>query len=94
MIRRYSRSNDLKGLTQVFTTFGPLALLWWAAVLSVNVSFWLTVAVVLLISLFFLRVFARMHECGHGSLFRSQRLNRWFGFLLGVAAGMPLPPCR
>ena len=89
MIRRYSRSNDLKGLTQVFTTFGPLALLWWAAVLSVNVSSWLTVAVVLLISLFFLRVFALMHECGHGSLFRSQRLNRWFGFLLGVAAGMP-----
>ena len=43
----------------------------------------------LLISLFTLRVFALMHECGHGSLFRTQPLNRAFGFLLGVVSGMP-----
>jgi omega-6 fatty acid desaturase (delta-12 desaturase) len=30
-----------------------------------------------------------MHECGHGSLFRTQCLNRAFGFLLGVVSGMP-----
>ena len=35
------------------------------------------------------RVFARMHECGHDSLFRTQRLNRTFDFLLGVLSGMP-----
>ena len=43
----------------------------------------------LLISLFTLRAFVLMHECGHGSLFRSQWLNRAFGFLLGVVSGMP-----
>ena len=60
-----------------------LALVWWAALLSVNVSLWLTAAAILLISLFSVRVFALMHECGHGSLFCTQRLNRTFGFLLG-----------
>lgn len=30
-----------------------------------------------------------MHDCGHGSLFRSVALNRAFGFALGVVAGMP-----
>jgi omega-6 fatty acid desaturase (delta-12 desaturase) len=30
-----------------------------------------------------------MHECGHGSLFRTQWLNRAFGFILGVISGMP-----
>jgi omega-6 fatty acid desaturase (delta-12 desaturase) len=30
-----------------------------------------------------------MHECGHGSLFRSGRLNRSFGFVFGVLCGMP-----
>ena len=30
-----------------------------------------------------------MHECGHGSLFRSGRLNRGFGFVFGVLCGMP-----
>jgi acyl-lipid omega-6 desaturase (Delta-12 desaturase) len=89
IIHRHDNSNDLKGLAQVSMTFGSLGLLWWVAALSDRVSGWLTVPVVLLISLFTLRIFALMHECGHGSLFRSQRLNRAFGFLLGVAAGMP-----
>src|SRR6201999_4124455 len=46
-------------------------------------------AIVLAMSLFTLRVFALMHECGHDSLFRTARLNRSFGFLLGVISGMP-----
>ena len=89
IIRRHARADDVKGLTQVLTALASLALLWWVAVLSVHVSHWLTVAAVLLISLFSLRVFVLMHECGHGSLFRTQWLNRAFGFLLGVVAGMP-----
>jgi acyl-lipid omega-6 desaturase (Delta-12 desaturase) len=44
---------------------------------------------VLLMSLFLLRVFVLMHECGHGSLFRTGRLNRAFGFIFGVVSGMP-----
>jgi omega-6 fatty acid desaturase (delta-12 desaturase) len=89
IIRQHSKSSNLKGLAQVATTFGSLAVLWWAAAMSVGVSVWLTAVSVLLISLFTLRVFALMHECGHGSLFHSQGLNRGFGFLLGVVAGMP-----
>ena len=89
IIRQHSKSNNLKGLTQVATTLGPLALLWWLAVTGLGGSVWLMAGSVLLISLFTLRVFALMHECGHGSLFRSKRLNRAFGFLLGVTAGMP-----
>jgi omega-6 fatty acid desaturase (delta-12 desaturase) len=87
--RRHARADDVKGLTQVLTTLVSLALLWWLAVLSVDVSRWLTVAAVFLISLFNLRVFALMHECGHGSLFRTHRLNRASGFVLGVVSGMP-----
>ena len=79
----------IRGLTQVLITLALLALVWWATVLSVNVSLWLTAAAILLVSLFSVRVFARMHECGHDSLFRTQRLNRTFDFLLGVLSGMP-----
>jgi acyl-lipid omega-6 desaturase (Delta-12 desaturase) len=89
IIREHSQSSNAKGLVQVATTFVALAALWWTAYVTAQVSAWLTVLCVLLISLFTLRVFALMHECGHGSLFRSQRLNRVFGFLLGVIAGMP-----
>jgi acyl-lipid omega-6 desaturase (Delta-12 desaturase) len=65
------------------------SVLWWIALRSVHISYGLTVAAVLLISLFTVRAFALMHECGHGSLFRTQRLNSAVGFLLGVLSGMP-----
>ena len=89
MIGRYARSDDVKGLTQVFTTLVPFALLWWAAIWSAGVFPWLTVIPLLLISFFTVRVFGLMHECGHGSLFRSPWLNRAVGFILGVVSGMP-----
>jgi acyl-lipid omega-6 desaturase (Delta-12 desaturase) len=89
IISRYAQADDVKALAQVATTLVPFALLWWAALMSVHVSYWLTAAAVLMISLFTLRAFVLMHECGHGSLFRSQRLNRAFGFILGVVSGMP-----
>jgi omega-6 fatty acid desaturase (delta-12 desaturase) len=89
MIARYAKSEDLKGSIQVLTTLLPFALLWWAAVRSAASSPWLTAGLMLLISLFTLRAFGLMHECGHGSLFRSCSLNRLVGFLLGVMSGMP-----
>jgi acyl-lipid omega-6 desaturase (Delta-12 desaturase) len=89
IIRRHAQANNIRGLIQVLSTLAFFAVLWWAAVSSVAVSRWLTVAAALLISLFSLRVFTLMHECGHGSLFRTHRLNRTFGFLLGVISGMP-----
>ena len=89
MIGRYTRSDDLKGLTQVLTTLVPLGILWWAAVRCAAVSWWIAVLPAALIILFDVRAFGLMHECGHGSLFRSNRLNRLVGFLLGVVSGMP-----
>ena len=89
MIGRYTKSSDIKGLKQVFATLVPLALLWWAAVRCAGVSPWLALLPLLLIILFTVRVFGLMHECGHGSLFRSRRLNRLVGFFLGVVSGMP-----
>ena len=71
IIRRHAQADDVKGSTQVVTTLGSLALLWWAALASVHVSYWLTGRAVP-ISLFTVRAFALMHECGHGSLFRTR----------------------
>jgi omega-6 fatty acid desaturase (delta-12 desaturase) len=89
IIDRHVKPDNLRGLAPVLTTLLPLAALWYAAVLSAQVSYWLTAGVVLLMSLFLLRVFVLMHECGHGSLFRTGRLNRAFGFIFGVVSGMP-----
>jgi acyl-lipid omega-6 desaturase (Delta-12 desaturase) len=89
MIGRYARSDDIKGLTQVITTLVPLVVLWWGAVRCIGISAWLGVVPLVLIILFTVRIFGLMHECGHGSLFRSRWLNPAVGFLLGVLSGMP-----
>jgi acyl-lipid omega-6 desaturase (Delta-12 desaturase) len=89
MIGRYAKSDDGRGLTQVVTTLVLLALLWWVAIRCARVSPWLAAVPVLLLVLVLVRVFGLMHECGHGSLFRSRRLNSATGFLLGVISGMP-----
>jgi len=89
MINRYARSDDIKGSMQVVTTLVPFIFFWWAAVRGASVSLWITAGLMPLISLFNLRAFGLMHECGHGSLFRSRRLNRGVGFILGVMSGMP-----
>ena len=89
IIRRYTQANNVKALTQVLTALAGFALVWWVALWSVDVSRWLTVIAMAGIILFALRVFTLMHECGHGSLFRTQSLNHGFGFLLGVLSGMP-----
>ena len=89
IVGRHGEADDVKGFTQVLTTLLPLAALWYAAVLSTEISYWLTAAVTLLMSFFLLRVFVLMHECGHSSLFRPTRLNQVFGFVFGVLSGMP-----
>lgn len=89
MVVQYAKSNNGRGLIQVSTTLVPFALLWLVAIRGTATSLYLTAAAVPLLTLFTLRVFALMHECGHGSLFRSARLNRTIGFVLGVVSGMP-----
>lgn len=89
MVSRFARSDDLKGLTQFLTTLIPYVILWAAALKCLKASSWLAVLPLTLIILFNVRAFGLMHDCGHGSLFRTRWLNRVVGFLLGVMAGMP-----
>ncbi|MGQ0530288.1 MAG: fatty acid desaturase, partial [Panacagrimonas sp.] len=88
-IDAYTQADDLKGLLQVCTTVLPFAALWVLASLGPTTSYLLSALASLGLCLFLLRAFVLMHECGHGSLFRTPSLNRGFGFLLGVLAGMP-----
>lgn len=89
IVDRHIEADNVTGLAQILATLVPLGALWYAVVLSADVSHWLTAGVALLMSLFLLRAFVLMHECGHGSLFRTGWLNRTFGFVLGVVSGMP-----
>lgn len=89
LINRYAKPDNFSASVQILNTLLPYAALWYAVALSAEVSYWLTAGVTLLMVLLLARIFVLMHECGHGNLFRTGRLNKGFGFVLGVLAGMP-----
>lgn len=86
---RYATPTDVRGSLQFLSVIAPIAGLWVAISWIPPGSPWLVAVAIACLSLFLLRGFVLMHDCGHHSLFRSRSLNRMGGFLLGVLAGMP-----
>jgi omega-6 fatty acid desaturase (delta-12 desaturase) len=89
IINQYAKTDNVKGFTQAITTLVPFVALWYAAVLSAGVSYWLTAVMTSVMTLFLVRVFVMMHETGHGTLFRTGWLNRGFGCAFDVVSGLP-----
>ena len=83
------RSNDRRAWWQVANTTIPFALLWYLMYLSLDVSYWLTLALSVPTAGFLIRLFIFQHDCGHGSFFSSQRANNWLGRLVGVVMMTP-----
>ena len=88
----YMKSNDLRATYQILNTVVPYVLLWFLAVKVASVSFWLLPPIMVLLTLFSVRCFSLMHDCGHYSLFSSKRVNRVMGFILGVINALPQYP--
>lgn len=86
LVARFARSDDRRASLQVASTLIPLGLLWWLVAVGHG---WAVVLAVPVMSLFLLRAFALMHDCGHRSLFRRGALNAACGFVFGVLTGMP-----
>jgi omega-6 fatty acid desaturase (delta-12 desaturase) len=88
----YMKSNDLWATYQILNTVVPYILLWFLAVKTAAISFWFLPPIMVLMTLFSLRCFSLMHDCGHYSLFSSKRVNRVVGFCLGVINAIPQYP--
>ncbi len=86
---RHALPDNRRGALQVLTTALPIAALWALVIADGGAHGAVTIAATALLALFLLRVFVLMHDCGHGSLFRSPGLNRGCGFAFGVLAAIP-----
>lgn len=89
LVSRYGDSSNTAASIQLVNTLVPYVILFYLAMESIVVSYWLTAGLTVLLALFTLRLFVLLHDCGHNSLFSSPGLNKTFGFLLGVFCGMP-----
>lgn len=90
----YSRPDLKRSLLDLLTSVVPYLLLWPLMVWSLDVSYWLTLALAVPASGFLLRTFIMFHDCGHGSLFDSKRANTWVGRFTGLLVFTPYASWR
>ena len=95
IIKPYLKRNNIRAFYQIISTIFPIISIWLIVYQIINHSFsllikgFLLIPIICLLTLFSARTFSLMHDCGHNSLFTKRKLNRFFGFLLGLVNGIP-----
>jgi omega-6 fatty acid desaturase (delta-12 desaturase) len=88
-IAMYNDPDVKKSVWQIINSFGPYFGMWVLLVWSMNISYWLTLALAIPAAGFLVRIFIIFHDCGHGSFFKSQKANHILGTISGILVFTP-----
>ncbi|MGE0555369.1 MAG: fatty acid desaturase [Gemmatimonadales bacterium] len=94
VVARYQRPSDLRAVAQLATTLIPLGATFWLMHRWLDWSYLMVLALALLAAGLLVRTFVIMHDCGHGSFFRSRRANEIVGWVTGVLTLTPFAQWR
>ena len=89
VIAKYQKPQRWRSSWQLVDTLIPYAVLWYGMFLSLQISYWLTLALSMVAAGFLVRIFIIFHDCGHGSFYKSQKANQFWGFVTGVLIFTP-----
>lgn len=89
IVARYAHPDLARSLWQVVNTLVPYFTLLYLMVRSVQISYWLTLALAIPAAGFLMRIFIIFHDCGHGSFFKSQKYNDLLGTITGILTFTP-----
>jgi acyl-lipid omega-6 desaturase (Delta-12 desaturase) len=85
----YQKASTRKAIAQMLNTLVPYVLLWYLMIVSLKVSYALTLGIAVIAAGFLVRVFIIFHDCGHNSFFSSKQANKAVGFWMGVLVFTP-----
>ncbi|MCA1032556.1 fatty acid desaturase [Bacillus timonensis] len=85
----YEKTDTKASIIQIINTLGPLFLLWYLSYLSLSVSYWITLPLLILTAGFLVRTFIIFHDCCHQSFFKSRKANDILGTITGVLTVVP-----
>jgi acyl-lipid omega-6 desaturase (Delta-12 desaturase) len=89
VIMKYNFPDHIVSWWQVINTVVPYIGIWVLMVYSLEISYWITLLLSVFAAGFLVRAFIIFHDCGHGSFFKSDRLNKLVGIPLGLLAFTP-----
>ncbi|NNE93928.1 MAG: fatty acid desaturase [Verrucomicrobiales bacterium] len=84
IVATYEKPNAKRASWQLFNSLGSYVALWVGMYFALKVSWWLVIPLALLAAGIIVRVFIIFHDCGHGSFFKSERANNFWGFICGM----------
>jgi len=89
MIAPYEKSSILKSVWQIFNTFTPFFVLWYAAYWCLSISYWLSLILTIVTAGLLVRIFIIFHDCCHGSFFTNRTANEIVGTVAGILTCSP-----
>lgn len=89
IVSKYNHPNTPKSWIQLLTNLFLYAIAWFLMYESLAISWWITFAISLPAAGILVRLFIIYHDCGHGSFFKSQKLNDAVGLFIGVLTFTP-----
>lgn len=84
IIKKYNKPNATKSNWQILSTMALYIGFWFLAYEAYQVSAWLCFAVAAAAQVFYGRIFIFMHDCGHGSFYKSKRARTIWGYITGI----------
>jgi omega-6 fatty acid desaturase (delta-12 desaturase) len=94
IIARYQKTVLWKAIFQLMSTFVPLAVIFYLMYRSLALPYIVTLLLAFPAAGLLVRTFIIMHDCGHGSFFKSRRANEIFGWITGVMTLTPFAQWR
>ncbi len=86
---RFQAPVSARSVGQLLTSFGGFFAVCAAMYLGVRLSVWVAMPLSVVAAGFLVRIFIIQHDCGHGSFFRSRRLNNLVGRLCSLVTLTP-----
>ena len=84
VVTKYNYPDRWRSIWQLVNSIVPLLVILVLMYFSLEISYWITLALAIPASGFMVRVFIIFHDCGHRAFFKSPLANRIVGFFTGL----------
>ncbi len=90
MVKPYQSPDNRQSILQVLTSIPPFFILWYVTYRTLALNFYpITLVFAFFTAMFAMRCFIILHDAGHGSFFKDQRVNDALGIITGIITFTP-----
>jgi omega-6 fatty acid desaturase (delta-12 desaturase) len=89
LVKKYQVPDNWRSVWQIANSVVPYIALCYLMYRSLSVSYWLTLALAPVAAGLMTRIFIILHDCGHGSFFKSSKANHAVGTICGILTHTP-----